>query len=52
MLISQCITFTPTVSDLYARHSQHYTLMKWKEIGQSADMRRPRVKKYSRLWID
>ena len=30
--------FYPTVSCFYARDSQHYKLMEWKEIGQSADM--------------
>ena len=43
MLISQRFTFTPQCHDLYARDSQHYKLMEWKEIGQSADMRRRRV---------
>ena len=43
MLISQRITFTPQCHDFYARDSQHYKLMEWKEIGQFADMRRRRV---------
>ena len=43
MLISPRITFTTQCHDFYARYSQHYKLMEWKEIGQSADMRRQRV---------
>ena len=43
ILISQGITFTPQCHDFYARDSQHYKLMEWKEIGQSADMRRRSV---------
>ena len=43
MLISQRISFTPQCHDFYARDSQHYKLITWNEIGQSADMRRPRV---------
>ena len=43
MLISQHYTFTPQCHDFYARDLQHYELMEWKEIGQSADMRRRRV---------
>ena len=43
MLISQHITFTPQCHDFYARDSQHYKLMEWKEIFPSADMRRRRV---------
>ena len=40
MLFCQRTTFTPQCHDFYARDSQHYKLMEWKEIGQSADMRR------------
>ena len=43
MFIRQRITFTLQCHDVYARDSQHYKLMEWKEIGQSADMRRRRV---------
>ena len=43
MLICQLITFTPQCHDFYARDSQHYKLMEWKEIGQSADMPSRRV---------
>ena len=43
MLISQRITFTPRCHDFYARDSQHYKLMEWKEIGQSAHTRRQRI---------
>ena len=40
VVFSQRITFTPQCHDFYARDSQHYKLMEWKEIGQSADMSR------------
>ena len=43
MLISQRVSFTPQCHDFYARDSQHYKLMVWKEIGYYADMRRRRV---------
>ena len=43
MLISHRFTFIPQCHDFYARDSQHYKLMEWIEIGQSADMRRRRV---------
>ena len=33
MLISQRISFTPQCHDFYARDSQHYKLMVWKEIS-------------------
>ena len=38
--IIQRITFTLQCHDFYERDSQHYKLMEWIEIGQSADMRR------------
>ena len=43
MLISQRISFTPQCHDFYVRDSQHYKLIEWKDIDQSADMRRRRV---------
>ena len=33
MLISQRVSFTPQCHGFYARDSQHYKSMMWKEIG-------------------
>ena len=42
MLINQSFTFTPQCHVFCPRDSQHYKVMEWIEIGQSADMRRRR----------